>query len=411
MRFFHLSDLHFGKQLYHLSLLEDQAEWVEEFLKKCDEVHPDAVVIAGDVYDRRLPPPEAVTLLDSFLTCLAEREIPVLMIAGNHDSRERLSFCRDILKNSRIHIEGEVRKQIRCVTLRDQEGPIHFWLLPFLFPKLVEAVLEEGEYSGYEEAMASLLKHQKINPEERNVLVTHQNVMANGVHTRLSGSESLVGGVGEMDCSLFDVFDYVAMGHIHMDLAVGRPEVRYAGCPLYYDFSECGHRKDLTLVELGEKGNVRTERIPIPLTHRMERVRGNFQQVLAQGKERKDLNEVYFQILLTDEHLPAQAAERLREVYGNNLLNISRDVVPALSACAREDTDSLTIRGLGLQEQFSRFYSSMSGGELLNGNQDAILCKILEQQSRNEYCSESGKVPEVDTAELLALLMAEEERE
>ena len=236
MRFLHLADLHLGKSLHGISLLEsgDQADWVRRFLELSGELRPDAVLIAGDVYDRSAPSGDAVELLSELLSGLAQQGIPVLLTAGNHDSGQRLGFLKELLGKEGIHIAGTLPKggKLPCVTLQDPWGPVHFWLMPYVFPALVAQALEDESIRDYDTAVRRLLQAQDIDFSERNVLIAHQNVTANGVECERGGSETMVGGLGEVDVSAFEGFTYVALGHIHAAYPVGRESVRYAGSPL-----------------------------------------------------------------------------------------------------------------------------------------------------------------------------------
>ncbi|MDO4491200.1 MAG: exonuclease SbcCD subunit D [Lachnospiraceae bacterium] len=413
MRFFHLGDLHFGKLVHSVPMVQkDQPFWVERFLEKVDEYKPDAVLIAGDVYDKRIPSAEAVQLCNEFLTQLAKRGVPVLMIAGNHDSGVRLSFGGDILKKSNIHIVGEVTREIRKVTVTDEFGPVHFYLMPYLYPRIVAdpRVLNDPEITGYDQAVRALLAAQDMDQGARNVILAHQNVLYNGTKPEHSESETVVGGLGEIDASAFDAFDYVALGHIHNAQAMGRQTVRYAGCPLYYDFSEENRKKDLTLVELGEKGDVRITPVELPLLHRMKRITGTLKEILSEGKSMEHLQDYYIQAVVQDQHLPAGAMDRLRAVFGENLINVERrpqqiaeEISDRVSAEKREE--------MGLSELFSEFFKEMNEGMLLEGKQEAFLQRILEQQQGSLYCRESRDVPEKDVEELVAFLINSQEGE
>ncbi|MDE7428800.1 MAG: exonuclease SbcCD subunit D, partial [Lachnospiraceae bacterium] len=258
MKFLHLSDLHFGKSLYGVSLIDnkDQAYWAERFLEKVEEVQPDAIVIAGDIYDRSAPSGEAVELMDSLLTRLEQLQIPVMMISGNHDSGQKLAFAGDILAKQNVYIAGKPDKELCHVTVqeKDRSGEVTFWLMPYLFPAIVAQKLEDDSIGDYETAVRRLLEEQEIDFSKRNVLVAHQNITADGREAERGGSESMVGGVGQIDYRVFDGFDYVALGHIHSSYHVGRKGVRYAGSPLCYHFNETRQpQKGPLLVELGEK--------------------------------------------------------------------------------------------------------------------------------------------------------------
>lgn len=302
MRFLHLSDLHFGKSIHGVSLLDqgDQPVWTERFLELVRTLAPDAVVIAGDIYDRTAPSGEAVALLDRLITDLAEQGVLVLLIAGNHDSGRKLSFGGSLLARQRVHISGVLTRELTHVTLEDAYGPVTFWLMPYLFPALAAQVLGE-EIRDCETAVRRILEAQPVDWGQRNVLAAHQNVTAFGREAVRGGSESMVGGTGQVDYRVFDGFDYVALGHIHAAYPVGRPSVRYAGSPLCYHFQETRQsRKGPLLVELGPKGTepvVRT--LEIPPLHPMRECRGTYEELRAAETENRAVGE-YLRLVLTD---------------------------------------------------------------------------------------------------------------
>lgn len=308
MRLIHIADLHFGKTLHGVSLLEngDQGFWTDRFLQLAETIRPDAVVIAGDVYDRSAPSGDAVALLSRMLTRLSELEIPVMMVAGNHDSAQRLAFAGPMLARQGLHISRPLfeSEQLVHVTLRDENGPVTFWLMPYVFPSLIAETLQDGTLRDYDGAVRALLERQPIDPSERNVLIAHQNVAASGVEAVRGGSETMVGGVGQIDVRCFDAFDYVALGHIHAAYPVGRDTVRYAGSPLCYHFNEVRQpKKGPVLVELGAKGTpVRTEVLEIPPLHPMRELRGGYDELLQAELANVRTNE-YLRLVLTDRRL------------------------------------------------------------------------------------------------------------
>ncbi len=260
MKLLHRLDLYLGKSIHGVSLLEsgDQPVWVDRFWERVRNLRPDAVVVAGGIYDRNAPSGEAVALLDRMVTVLAELDIPLLMVAGNHASGQRLSFGGSLLAKQQVHISGVLSKTLPHATLTDRHGPVTFWLMPYVFPALVAQVLEGETIRDYHTAVRRLLEEQPVDFSQRNVLVAHQNVTANGQEVLRGGSESMVGGVGQVDYRAFDGFDYVVLGHIHSTYPVGRDAVRYAGSPLCYHFEESKQpRKGPLLVELGKR-----ERLP-----------------------------------------------------------------------------------------------------------------------------------------------------
>ena len=306
MRFYHLADLHFGKSVYGQSMLEDQRFWTERFLEICAAGRPQAVLIAGDVYDRSAPSADAVVLLDRLLTELSEMGIPVLMIAGNHDSGQRLSFGKTMLSRQNIHIAGTVQKEMEHVTFPDPDGfgPVDFWLMPYLFPEQVSELLQDDTVRSYEAAVRKLLSLQNIDPSGRNVILSHQNVTAFGKEMERDGSESMIGGVGQVDYSAYDLFDYAALGHIHSSYPVGRDAVRYAGTPLCYHFSETGKTgRGFLEVDLGRKGEapsvVKKEIEPL---HRMRYFSGPKEKIMELLQSDPGRGE-YIGITLTDERI------------------------------------------------------------------------------------------------------------
>ncbi|MCD8008794.1 MAG: exonuclease SbcCD subunit D [Clostridiales bacterium] len=389
MRFFHLADLHLGKSLYGYSLIDegDQPYWVDRLLEAADEYRPDAVVIAGDVYDRAVPPKEAVELLDRLLTALAQRNIPVLMVAGNHDSGPRLAFASGLLEREGVYIAGECQKELPQVTLEDEHGPVTFWLMPYLFPAAVRFALGREDLTGYDQAVRALLDAQPVDTARRNVLVAHQFVTAGGAEPEQDGSETAVGGVGQVDADVFDAFDYVALGHIHAAQGVGRETVRYGGSPLPYSFSEVRQHKGLTLVELGEKGHVNVQLIELPALHRMRQVKGTLEELLALGTEGASLREDYLRAVLTDVQMPPRTMERLRVVYPN-LMEVARELPQTAQRAAGRTAQ---VKDRPIEDLFWDFYTHQSGEVPDQAQTD--LAAFAAQQARQ------GALPELHRGE------------
>lgn len=319
MRFLHLADLHFGKSLHGVSLIDnkDQEYFVDQFLKKVEQLQPDAIVIAGDIYDRSAPSGEAVRLFDRFLTNLEKMNIPVMMVAGNHDSGQKLSFAGEILAKQNIYIAGILNGEITHVTIQEKDfGEVTFWLLPYLFPALAAQVLEDSSVCDYGTAVKALLERQKIDFSQRNVLVAHQNVTADGREVARGGSESMVGGVGQVDYKVFDGFDYVALGHIHSSYHVGRRQVRYAGSPLCYHFDEIRQpAKGFLMVEIKEKGEeIKIETVKIPPLHPMREIRGSFEEIKTE-LQKNDTRGEYLKIMITDRRITPEIAQMLRGTF------------------------------------------------------------------------------------------------
>lgn len=313
MRLIHLSDLHLGKRVNEFSMLEDQQYILEEILRIIDSEKPDGVLIAGDVYDKTVPSAEAVTLLDEFLVQLSKRDTQTFLISGNHDSAERLAFGGRLMEQSGIHIARVYNGVLAPLTLHDEYGPVDLYLLPFLRPVQVRRFFPESEIATYTEAMAAVLGAADIDKTHRNVLVTHQFVT--GAQT-CDSEELSVGGTDNVDVSVFDDFDYVALGHIHGPQKIGRETVRYCGTPLKYSFSEVGHKKSVTVVELAEKGSVAIRIVPLVPKRDMSELRGAYNELmLRENYEGKPFRNDYLRITLTDEEDIPNAVNNLRTVY------------------------------------------------------------------------------------------------
>lgn len=313
MKFLHLADLHLGKRVNGFSMLEDQAHILRQILAILDDEQPDGVLIAGDVYDKSVPSVEAVELLDGFLTELRARGVPVLLISGNHDSPERLAFGGRVMDSCGIHISPVYDGALAPVTLQDAFGPVHVWLLPFVKPAHVRRWFPDADIECYTDAMAEAVAHMDIDTAARNVLVTHQFVTGG---TR-SGSEELsVGGTDNVDSGVFAPFDYVALGHLHGAQHIGRETIRYAGSPLKYSFSEARQHKSVTVVTLGEKGDVQVRTVALTPLRELREIRGSYDELTARSfYEHTTYRSDYLHLILTDEQDVFDAMSRLRTIY------------------------------------------------------------------------------------------------
>lgn len=313
MKFLHLADLHLGKRVNGFSMLEDQAHILRQILAILDDEQPDGVLIAGDVYDKSVPSVEAVGLLDGFLTELRARGVPVLLISGNHDSPERLAFGGRVMDSCGIHISPVYDGALAPVTLHDEFGPVHVWLLPFVKPAHVRRWFPDADIESYTDAVAEAVAHMDIDTAARNVLVTHQFVTGG---TR-SGSEELsVGGTDNVDSGVFAPFDYVALGHLHGAQHIGRETIRYAGSPLKYSFSEARQHKSVTVVTLGEKGDVQVRTVALTPLRELREIRGSYDELTARSfYEHTTYRSDYLHLILTDEQDVFDAMSRLRTIY------------------------------------------------------------------------------------------------
>ena len=321
MKLLHCSDLHIGKRVNEFSMLEDQRYILNQISELALLERVDAVLLAGDLYDKPIPPAEAVGLLDEFLTGLARAGIQVLAISGNHDSPERLSFAARLMEDQGVHLAALYRGAEAPVVLADEHGPVNFYLLPYLKPALVRHVYPEAEVSTYQEAVDFAVRQWQVDPAQRNVLVAHQFVLGGST---CESEELSVGGLDQISAQVFDAFDYVALGHLHGPQKIGRETLRYSGSPLKYSFSEAGHEKSVCLVEMGEKGQTEVCLVPLKPLRDLREVRGTYGQVTAKtfydGTNTRD----YLHITLTDEEDVPEAMGRLRAIYPN-LMKLTYD--------------------------------------------------------------------------------------
>lgn len=322
MKLIHLSDLHLGKRVSEFSMLEDQRYILEEILRIIDGERPDAVLIAGDIYDKPVPPAEAVGLFDDFLVRLARRETQVFIISGNHDSPERIAFGARLMDRSGIHLSPVYDGHVEPVALEDEHGTVNIYMLPFLKPAHVRRFFPEEEIDSYTDALRTAVRAMEIDPAARNVLVTHQFVTG---AARCDSEDISVGGTDNVDVTAFDGFDYVALGHIHNPQQVVRETVRYCGTPLKYSFSEAGHEKSVTVAELGEKGDISIRTAPLIPLRDMKELRGSYEDLTRRSfYENTTWQEDYTHITLTDEEDIPDAVGKLRVIY-RNLMKLDYD--------------------------------------------------------------------------------------
>ncbi len=350
MKIMHLSDLHLGKRVNEFSMIEDQKYILDEIIKILNEEAPDAVIIAGDVYDKSVPTAEAVSLFDVFLSNLADKELSVFVISGNHDSPERIAFASDIMSKSGMYFSHVYDGNVEKVQLSDEYGLVNFYLLPFIKPVNVKRFYPDEDIDSYTDAVKTALSSAEINDGERNILITHQFVAGAG---RCESEELSLGGSDAVDVSAFDNFDYVALGHIHGPQKVGRDTVRYCGTPLKYSFSEANHKKSVTLLELGAKGNISIRCIPLVPLHDMREIRGRYEDVASKKfYEGTDTGD-YLHITLTDEDDIPDAIAKLRAIYPN-IMRLDYD--NARTRENREISIDTNIEKRTPTELFSQFY-------------------------------------------------------
>ena len=321
MKLIHLSDLHLGKRIYECSMLEDQAYILSQILELVDAEQPDGVLLAGDIYDKPVPPAEAVQLFDRFLVELAERGLEVYVISGNHDSPERIAFGARLMDRSGIHVAPVYCGEVVPFSWQDAYGTVKLYLLPFLKPIQARRHFGDG-IDSYTEALRAAISHMAPDPTARNVLVTHQFVTG---AQRTESEELVVGGSENVDAGVFAPFDYVALGHLHRPQHCGAAHIRYCGSPLKYSFSEAKDQKSLTVVELLEKGRVLCRTVPLVPKRELVELRGRYAELtLRSFYENTGWQEDYIHITLTDEEDIPDALGKLRSIY-HRLMKLDYD--------------------------------------------------------------------------------------
>lgn len=383
MRFFHLSDLHLGIKLYEHDLLKDQKAILDEIVALTRQYQPDAVVFAGDIYDRSVPPVEAVALFDDFMTQL-RAALPngeIMLISGNHDSAQRLDVFRSELSDRGIHMIGNPPMQkgetIERVTLTDDFGAVNFYLLPFVRPgmvRLVAGTKENGDNLSYPEAFSRLLALSPLNPNERNVLVSHQFFLPDGGDAEnIERAENEVKQVGNLDAipaSLIADFDYAALGHIHKPMKVGSETLRYCGTPMPYSLSEENQQKGILMVEMGAKGDVQTTVLPLHPVHQVRKLRAKREALLSGASE----DFVSICVIGVEAAEMVGLRELLRAKYPN-LLELRREEKETVELAAlQERTETLSPYELCLQ----------FAGERLNAEEKALLTEVMNAMKEED---------------------------
>lgn len=387
MRFFHLSDLHIGKLFYGYSMLEEQEDILNQIVALAKERKPDAVVLAGDIYDKSVAAAEAVAVFDRFLCRMAQLEpaVPILIISGNHDSPERLSFAGEILQKQNVYIAGMVpqkpEEHLKKITLTDAYGEVDFYLMPFCKPAYVQGVWEDANVKGrpdtFQDAVFRLLERESIDTEKRNVLVSHQFYVSGGCMPEKSDSETItVGGLDQIDTACLQPFDYVALGHIHRPQSIGEQRFRYCGTPLKYSVSEWNQEKSVTEVELTGKGtNPVINLLRLNPMRDVKVIRGKLEEILeaAGGIVCDD----YVSITLTDEQEPYQPKERLASVF-THILEVRMDNSMTRRLEWEMEADTSTDDP---QELFAAFFETMQGRKMLP-EEEVLVKEVLEEVIR-----------------------------
>lgn len=377
----HLADLHLGKRVNGFSMMENQEYILNRILEIMEEEQPDGLLIAGDVYDKTIPPAEAVRRMDDFLTAVAAKHVSVFLISGNHDSAERVAFGHQLMQGSGIWISPVYDGTIRHHTLEDRWGEVNIYLIPFLRPSVVRSFFPDVEIEDYTDALRTIIEDLQVDTSRRNVVLAHQFVTAAGALPETCDSEQLsVGGLDRVDGSVFSPFDYTALGHLHGPQRVGSETIRYAGSPLKYSFSELHQKKSVTVVELRAKGETEIRQIPLQPRREMIELRGTFEEILEEARKKGELQTDYYHMILTDETDVVDALSRLREYYPNIML-LDYDNRRTRSQKEVEQLDRVEERTPG--ELFDALYEQQNGQEMDSDRKeylDGLIREIWEEQ-------------------------------
>lgn len=365
MKIMHLSDLHIGKKVNEYSMLQDQIYILKEILRIIDNEEVETVIIAGDVYDRSLPPNEALELFDEFLYQLSGRNVNVFVISGNHDSPERISYGGRMMTENKIFLSPVYDGNVKPITLNDDYGEVNFYLLPFVRPADIRRYFPDENIENYTDAVKVAIDNMNVDFSERNILVTHQFVTG----AELSESEDIiVGGTDNVSGEVFDGFDYVALGHIHREQTVGKDNIRYCGTPLKYSFSEAKNIKSVTILDFNDKGNIEYSKIPLTPLRDMREIRGTYYELTLKSNYESTNTEDYLHITLTDEEDIPDAIGKLRSIYPNIM---------------KLDYDNLRTRGSGTVDAIENI-ESKSPFELF--------ADLFKQQNNQDMSEEQEEI-------------------
>ena len=380
MKLMHLSDLHLGKRVNEFSMLEDQVYIINKIINIIDDKKPNGIILAGDIYDKPIPPAEAVELFDDFLYKLSQRNIKVFIISGNHDSAERIAFGSRLFDKSGIYLSPVYDGKISPIELNDDYGKINIYMLPFIKPVHVRRFFPDEEISSYTDAVSTVIKNMNMNMDNdiRNILITHQFVTGS---SRTESEDISVGGSDNVDSIVFKDFDYVALGHIHRSQSCGSEYIRYCGTPLKYSFSEANDTKSITLLDINEKGNIKLDFIPLTPLRDMVEIKGTYNDLMLKSfYENTTLQEDYVHITLTDEEDIPDVITKLRVVYKNIMkLDYDNNRTRSISEISLiNDMESKSPL-----ELFDIFYESRNGQYLSDVQRD-FMENIIEDIWRNK---------------------------
>lgn len=382
MKIIHLSDLHIGKKVNGFNMIADQEDILKKILAAIEKEKPDVLLVAGDVYDRYLPAGEAVTLLDDFLTAVATFRVKVMLIGGNHDSAERLSFGSRLMEAGGVYIAGGYKGKTDPVVLEDEFGKVCFYLLPFVKPVDVTRFFPDAGINSYTDAVNAAIKQMELDTSLRNIIVTHQFVTG---AERSESEDVAVGGADNVDAAVFDSFDYVALGHLHRPQRVGKDNIRYCGTPLKYSFSEANDSKSLTVVELAGKGNLRIREIPLAPLHDLREIRGKYSDLMNRQNYENTPVADYLHVVLTDEEEEYNAFAKLSKVYPN-IMKLDYDNRKTRS---RNDAAAIAQPAANLLPDalFETFFAQQTGREM-SDRQKQFVAGLVEKIWEDKPCDQ-----------------------
>lgn len=373
MKFIHLSDLHLGKRVNEFSMLEDQEYILTKIINIIDEENPDGVIIAGDVYDKSVPSAEAVELFDDFLVKLSNRNLKVFVISGNHDSAERIAFGGRLMDKSGIYMSPVYDGKIEPITVADNFGDVNIYMLPFVKPANVRRFYPESEISSYTDAIKTIIDDMSIDESKRNILITHQFVTG---ASRTESEDISVGGTDNVDASVFEKFDYVALGHIHRSQKCTSDYIRYSGTPLKYSFSEANDKKEVVILDIKGKGTIELSFVPLVPKRNMVEIKGKYDELtLKSFYENTSYIEDYMHITLTDENDIPDVLTKLRVIY-KNIMKLDYDNQRTRHSVEINGADNVERKSPF--EHFGEFYE-IQNGQALSKEQSEFMTEIIEQ--------------------------------
>lgn len=373
MKFIHLSDLHIGKRLKEYSMLEDQKYILIRIINIIEAERADGVIIAGDVYDKAVPSAESVELFDEFLVQLAKKNLKVFVISGNHDSPERIAFGGRIIEKSGIYLSPVYDGKVTPVELTDEYGKIKVWMLPFVKPAHVKRFNEAAEISSYTDAMRIAVNNLNVDTSERNIMITHQFVTG---AERTESEEISVGGTDNVDVSVFDCFDYTALGHIHRPQNCKSEKVRYSGTPLKYSLSEAKDNKSVTVVELKEKGTLEVRTVDLVPMRDIVEIKGKYEEItLHDFYKDTSYQEDYAYIILTDEDDIPDAIGKLRTIY-HRIVSLNYDNTRTRSKNMIDGAED--VENKSPYEHFAEFYE-IQNNQPVTEEQSEFIKRLIEE--------------------------------